>query len=145
MSQTKPTLPNDYSIDQKPTMTNSSRNLSVSSFNVLALKEIPKLSSGNQVSWKQGLKVHLKMAGLFAFMEDHQVRPTSSPNSIHFDMRQAAVLLAIGSTIDKANLTTIDSLDNPKLVYDTLISQHGNDNDSTAANTLTKLFSSILS
>lgn len=127
--------------DLKPNMTDSSSNTSISSFNVSALKEIPKLSSGNLVSWKQGLKVHLKMAGLFNFIEHHQARPTSDPESTYFDMRQAAVLHAIRSTIDEANHATIDSLDDPKIAYDTLVTQHGSDDGFTAANTLTELFS----
>lgn len=60
------------SSDVKPSnikMSESTHNISVSSFNVSALKEIPKLSSGNLVSWKQGLKIHLKMNGLYSFVE----------------------------------------------------------------------------
>lgn len=131
-------------LDIKPSnnrISESSNNVSVSSFNVSALKEIPKLLSGNLVSWKQGLKIHLKMNGLFGFIEREQHRPTSVPECDAFDMRQAAVLHAIRSTIDDVNRASIDSMDNPKIAYDALVVQHGSDDGFTAANTLTELFS----
>lgn len=113
----------------------------VLSFNVSALKEIPRLTSGNLVLWKQGLKVHLKMIGLFIFVEYCQTRPLTFPDCDYFDMRQAAVLTAIQSTIDEANCSPIDAMDNPKQAYDMLVLQHGSNDGFTAANSLTKLFS----
>lgn len=56
-------------------------------------------------------------------------------------MRQAAVLHAIQSTVDKANQSTIDTMDEPKQAYNTLVLQHGSDDGFTAANTLSELFS----
>lgn len=132
------------SLDCKPTinsMTESQVSYSTSSFNVSALKEISKLTSGNVVAWKQGLKVHLKMNGLFSFIDSVQTRPSSFPECDYFDMRQAAVLHAIRSTIDDANCSAIESLDDPKQAYDVLIAQHGSDDGFTAASTLTELFS----
>lgn len=58
-------------------------------------KEIPKLSAGSLVLCKQGLKIHLKMNGLYGFFKTAQSRPTSAPEFDAFDMRQAAVLHAI--------------------------------------------------
>lgn len=136
----KDIITKDQSIKSKPIMTDSQPINSVSSFNVSALKEIPKLTSGNIVSWKQGLKVHLKMNGLFGFVKISQSRPLTHPECDYFDMRQAAVLHAIRSTIDEANRSTIDTMDDPKVVYDALILQHGNDDGFTAANTLAELF-----
>lgn len=132
--------------DRKPsvivnTMTDSHSNHSVLSFNVSALKEITKLATGNLVAWKQGLKVHLKMNGLYSFISTPQVRPSSFPDCDYFDMRQAAVLHAIRTTIDDANRSTIESMDDPKQAYDTLIIHHGADDGFTAASTLTELFS----
>lgn len=98
----------------KAKMSESSNNISISSFNVSALKEIPKLSTGNLVSWKQGLKIHLKINGLYSFVEREQIRPTSMPECDAFDMPQAAVLNAIQSTIDDAKRTSIDSMDIPR-------------------------------
>lgn len=63
---------------------------STSSFNVSGLKEIPKLTSGNIVSWKQALKVHLKMNGLYLFVETSQNRPDESPDCDTFDMRHGS-------------------------------------------------------
>lgn len=128
------------SLDPKPSTTDSSGQ-SISSFNVSALKEVPKLTSGNLVSWKEGLKVHLKMAGLYGFIEHHQSRPETIPESTYFDMRQAAVLHAIRSTVEESNQATIDSMDDPKSAYDALVMQHGDDDGFTAANTLSELFS----
>lgn len=87
--------------DHKPSSHQMSH--STSSFNVSGLKEIPKLSSGNLVSWKQGLKVHLKMNGLYGFIEKSIDRPLSTPDCDTFDMRQDAVLHAIRSTVDESN------------------------------------------
>lgn len=131
-------------IDWKPSadnMTDSHANHSVSGFNISALKEITKLSNGNLVAWKQGPKVHLRMNGLYSFIISSQPRPLSFPDCDYFDMRQAAVLHAIKSTIDNANCLTIESMDDPKLAYNPLITQHGADNGFTAASTLTELFS----
>lgn len=127
--------------DLKPTVSDPMSTHSISSFNVTALKEIPKLSSGNLVSWKQGVKIHLKMNGLYGFIERDVDRPSSTPDCDVFDMKQAAVLHAIRSTVDEANRATIDAMDNPKTAYDTLVSQHGADDGFTTANTLTELFS----
>ena len=141
MIKPSPSLPINHTTfklpDQKPTIAYMSQ----SHFNVSGLKEILKLSSGNLVLWKQGLKVHLKMDGLFSFIEHPQDRPMSAPDCDAFDMRQADVLHAIRSTVDNSNRATIDSLEDPKLAYNTLISQHGNDDGITGANTLTELFS----
>lgn len=123
------------------TMTDSPASHSTTSFNVSALKEIPKLTNGNLVSWKQGLKIHLKMNGLFSFIDTLQTRPLSFPDCDYFDMRQAAVLHAIRSTIDNANRSTINLMDDPKQAYNALVIQHGSDDGFTAANTLTELFS----
>lgn len=116
-------------------------NHSVSSFNVTALKEIPKLSSGNLVSWKQGLKIHLKMNGIYCFIKRDIDRPSTYPDHVIFDMKQAAVLHVIWSTVNDANCATIDSMANPKNAYDTLVTQHGANHGFTTANTLTELFS----
>lgn len=140
MFKSQPLLPTSHLDDTKPVMTKSSGQ-SMTSFNVSALKEIPKLSTGNIVSWKQGIKIHLKMAGLYHFIKHSQSRPDTAPECSHFDMRQAAVLHLIGATVDKSNKAIIDSLDDPKEAYDVLVSQHGNDDGFTTANTLTELFS----
>lgn len=143
MSKYYPSLPNQ-SIEIKPYLGQDIHLImsqSVSSFNVSGLKEIPKLPSGNIVLWKQGLKFHLKMNGLYSFIECSYDCPTSSPDCDAFDMRQAAVLHAIRSTVNEANRATIDSLDNPKVSYDTLVVQHGRNDGFTAANTLTELSS----
>lgn len=81
------------------------------------------------------------MAGLYHFIEHTQTRPVTMPDSSHFDMRQAGVLHAIRATVDESNKAIIDSLDNPKEAYDTLVSQNGKDDGFTTANTLTELFS----
>lgn len=114
---------------------------SVSSFNVSALKEIPKLTFRNIFSWKQGLKVHLKMNGMFSFVGHTKLRPSSFPECKYFNMRQAAVIHAIRSTIDDANCSTISTMDDPKAAYNTLILRHGNNDGLTAANALAELFS----
>lgn len=43
--------------------------------------------------------------------------------------------------IDDANRSNIESIDNPKQAYNTLVMQHGADDAFTAASTLTELFS----
>lgn len=81
------------------------------------------------------------MNSLYGFVERDVERPSSAPDCDIYDMKQAAVLHAIRTTVDKANRATINSMDNPKTAYNTLVSQHGADNGLTTANTLTELSS----
>lgn len=81
------------------------------------------------------------MNGLYKFIEQEIERPATSQERTRFNMRQAAALHAIHNSIDSANLSSIESLEEPKQAFKTLVSQHGSDNGIVTANTLTELFS----
>lgn len=135
-------------LDQKPdthtktpsTMPDSTQ--ATVSFSTAALASIPKLTIGNLYAWKTSLKMYLKMTGLYEFIETMPTRPDDTTERARFDMREAAALYAIHNTIDSSNQSSIASIDNPKLAFDTLTSQHGSDGGVITANTLSELFSS---
>lgn len=89
------------------------------------LKYLVKLSTGNFVSWRRDLKIHLDSCGLGVFISHPLPEPTVVNDIPLWRMHRAQVLLAIRTTVDPHNLNAISSAQHPYDTISILSRRHG--------------------
>lgn len=89
------------------------------------LKYLVKLSTGNFVSWRRDLEIHLDSCGLGGFIAHPLPEPTVVNDVPLWRMHRAQVLLAIRTTVDPHNLNAISSAQHPFDAISILSRRHG--------------------
>lgn len=93
--------------------------------NASVLKHLTKLSSGNFVSWKRDLEIHLDPCGLGTFIISRIPEPTVVTDIPVWRMHRAQVLLAMRTTVDGHNLNAISGAQHPHDAITILSRRHG--------------------
>lgn len=106
------------SISYKPPTNTSAPSVSV-------LKYLVKLSTGNYVSWKRDLEIHLYSCGLGSFISHPMLEPIVVDDIPLWRMHHAQVLLAIQTTVDPHNLNAISAAQHPYDAISILSRRHG--------------------